>query len=136
MTTAELKRLYPNASESTIKANERLEQAEANHSQPVAELVRSKPQHREIQTLASRPPKQDQRQARAGICRVLIVRYGRKRLDDDNLTASYKGLRDSIAQHLQIDDGDPRIKWNYEQVTIKGATGTHVLITHPTEAKY
>lgn len=125
MNAAEIKRLFPNASESTIKANERLE----NRSQPMAELVRPKPQHREVQTLESRASKQDKRQARAGICRVLIVRYGRRRLDDDNWIASAKGLRDAIAAQLGIDDGDPRIKFDYEQVITKGAIGTHILIT-------
>lgn len=45
----------------------------------------------------------------------IIVRVGPMALDDDNLAISGKHVRDSIAQCLGIDDGDPRLTWRYRQ---------------------
>ncbi len=103
--------------------------AKSHQRQPMVGLVRSEPQHREIQTLASRPPKQKGCKDSSVSCHVLIVRHGRKRLDDDNLIASYKALRDAFALYLGIDDADARIKFQYAQVTTMGATGTNIIIT-------
>lgn len=58
--------------------------------------------------------------------RVTIIRFGHKLLDDDNLSASYKSLRDGIARSLAIDDGDHRIRFEYGQVETRGKTGTIV----------
>ena len=67
--------------------------------------------------------------------RVMITRIGPRRLDDDNLAASAKHVRDGIADALGIDDGDPRIAWMYDQrrcgprdVTLEGY-GVEVCIT-------
>lgn len=46
---------------------------------------------------------------------VTLTRLGKRKLDDDNLAVSAKGVRDQIAHLLGIDDGDERIKWNYAQ---------------------
>jgi len=51
-------------------------------------------------------------------CVVRLVRVGPKRLDSDNLGESFKAIRDGIAYALSIDDGDERIKWEYEQVAV------------------
>ncbi len=119
-------------SEATRRLNPHLFKAEAEKAacvEPMAGLVRSEPQHREVQTLASRSQKQTGRKEGALVCRVLIVRYGRKILDDDNLAASYKGLRDHIATLVSVDDGDSRIKFEYAQVVTRGITGTNVVIS-------
>ncbi len=128
MTTAELKRIYPNASRSTIRANEILEAAK-NIGQPVAGRLQPKLQRVVPQALDCHASKQAKRTKGPVLCHVLINRVGRRTLDDDNLAASYKGLRDSIALRLGIDDGDSRIKFEYAQVMTNGATGTHVIIS-------
>ena len=46
---------------------------------------------------------------------ITITRIGTKSLDTDNLAASAKGIRDGIADWLDIDDGDERLDWRYEQ---------------------
>jgi hypothetical protein len=51
-------------------------------------------------------------------CVVRLTRVGQKRLDDDNLRESFKAVRDAIARIIGIDDGDERIKWEYEQVAV------------------
>lgn len=46
---------------------------------------------------------------------ITMTRIGGKPLDSDNLSGSCKGLRDAVAAWLQIDDGDSRLTWKYEQ---------------------
>ena len=38
--------------------------------------------------------------------RVTMTRYGTRRLDDDNLDAAFKVVRDTVAEWLGVDDGD------------------------------
>lgn len=38
-----------------------------------------------------------------------------KGLDDDNLRSAFKAIRDGIADALRIDDGDRRIRFEYDQ---------------------
>ena len=51
-------------------------------------------------------------------CLVRLVRVGPKRLDPDNLAGSFKHVQDQIAALIGIDDGNERIKWEYEQVAV------------------
>lgn len=46
---------------------------------------------------------------------VRLVRIGKRRMDSDGLAISFKGVRDGIAAAMGIDDGDPRITWQYDQ---------------------
>lgn len=46
---------------------------------------------------------------------VLLERVGANRMDDDNLQAGFKTLRDATASYLGLDDADPRIVWRYAQ---------------------
>ncbi len=46
---------------------------------------------------------------------VTITRVGPKKLDDDNLAASAKYIRDEIARIIGTDDGSPLYTWRYEQ---------------------
>lgn len=46
---------------------------------------------------------------------VLVTRVAPRKLDDDNLRAAAKSVRDGVADWIGIDDGDPRIEWRYEQ---------------------
>ena len=47
---------------------------------------------------------------------VTIGRIAPRKLDDDNLRAAAKSVRDGVADFLGIDDGDARIEWRYEQM--------------------
>jgi ABC-type phosphate/phosphonate transport system substrate-binding protein len=59
---------------------------------------------------------------------VTIIRFGVKELDDDNLAAGAKPLRDGIAASLGVDDADPRVLWQYAQVIEGGRSGVAVKI--------
>jgi hypothetical protein len=48
-------------------------------------------------------------------CVVTLTRIGPRRLDSDNLANGFKAVRDAIAGVLGIDDGDSRIRFEYEQ---------------------
>lgn len=50
-----------------------------------------------------------------GPVRVLLTRIGPRRLDSDNLAGACKAIRDGVADWLGIDDGDPRVTWEYGQ---------------------
>lgn len=60
--------------------------------------------------------------------RVLLVRCSVRYCDDDNLAASCKAIRDQIAAELAINDGDPAIEWEYEQVRTRGSVGCFIRI--------
>lgn len=46
---------------------------------------------------------------------VALTRVAPRALDDDNLRAAAKSVRDGVADWLGIDDGDERIEWLYAQ---------------------
>lgn len=46
---------------------------------------------------------------------ITITRVGPRKLDDDNLAASCKFVRDQIARMVGTDDGSPLYEWQYEQ---------------------
>lgn len=50
---------------------------------------------------------------------VRLTRIGAKVLDGDNLQASFKFVRDQVAEMLGIDDGDSGISFEYEQTVAK-----------------
>ena len=47
--------------------------------------------------------------------RITLTRIAPRRLDSDNVASAFKGLRDGIADALGIDDGSPRLEWQYQQ---------------------
>ena len=49
-------------------------------------------------------------------CVVTLIRVAPRKLDDDNLASGCKAIRDGIADRFGVDDGDPRIRFKYEQV--------------------
>lgn len=51
-------------------------------------------------------------------CTVRLLRIGPKRLDSDNLAGSFKHVQDAIAREIGVDDGDERVKWEYEQCAV------------------
>lgn len=46
---------------------------------------------------------------------ITLTRLAPRALDSDNLAASFKAVRDGIADSLGINDGDERIEWRYAQ---------------------
>lgn len=48
-------------------------------------------------------------------CTITLTRIGKRKLDTDNLAASFKACRDGVADWLGIDDGDERLTWVYAQ---------------------
>lgn len=64
-------------------------------------------------------------------CKITLTRYGIKKIDGhDNLTMAWKASVDGIAcdgtrsrpkGFLEIDDGDPRLTWRYEQFVVPKA---------------
>ena len=44
-----------------------------------------------------------------------LTRVAARKLDDDNLSASFKAVRDQIAEAAGLDDGDARWTWLYAQ---------------------
>lgn len=64
------------------------------------------------------------------VVHVTITSYRKREIDDDNLIAAGKNLRDLIARELSVDDNDKRIRWEYGQVITRGLEETHVRITY------
>lgn len=68
-------------------------------------------------------------------CTVHLIRHGIKEMDFDNLVASFKHIRDAIADHIHPGlqpgqaDNDPNITWIYEQVKCRrDKCGVHLKI--------
>jgi hypothetical protein len=59
---------------------------------------------------------------------VTLTRISGRRMDDDNLAGGFKAVRDAVARWLQVDDGDPRVAWLYQQEPGKGTPAVRVLI--------
>jgi hypothetical protein len=53
---------------------------------------------------------------------VRLVRLSAGELDDDNLRAALKAVRDGVADRLGVADNDPRVRWQYAQERCKRGT--------------
>lgn len=63
---------------------------------------------------------------------VVTMTHVGRRMDGDNLQSAFKGTRDWIAKTiLAVDDGDPRVTWQYEQRP--GKPGVELRIEHGKE---
>lgn len=69
------------------------------------------------------------------IAKVTMTRLGPRRMDDDNLAAAMKAVRDGIADALGVDDGDPRIMWVPRQLTARSRRGVKVEIHYDEKLK-
>lgn len=47
--------------------------------------------------------------------RVTLTRIAPRMLDSDNAVGALKHVRDGVAEVLGVDDGDPRVTWEYAQ---------------------
>lgn len=81
-----------------------------------------------VSALVPRPKAEPRRQERLGVV-VTITSYRRRLLDEDNLIAGCKSLRDGIAASLGVDDADGRVKFECRQQQTDGAEGTLVMIS-------
>jgi hypothetical protein len=117
MTTEELKRLFPNASRSTI----------ARNRSAVGAVV---PAERELDTPSPLVPKRQVRQRGKGRAQIIVtlVACRHREIDDDNSAAGFKPLRDEIAKVLGVDDADGRVQFRYGQVECVGQQGSIVKI--------
>lgn len=59
---------------------------------------------------------------------ISFVRYGKRKLDSDNLQGAFKAVRDGVADALNINDGSDLIKWHYSQETT-GAYAIRIIVT-------
>lgn len=117
MTHEDLKRLFPNASQSTLRRNA---VAVGGLQTEVAESdQRSKKQHRQLATSKG-----------CVAIRIEITSYRRRLLDaHDNLAFSFKRVTDRIAADLGVQDNDERIEWRFYQVKTDGDEGCTVRIS-------
>lgn len=109
---------------SLAKADE--EKAACNER--VRRVVDTITQQNALPALVEKPQARRVRKGRVAIV-VTIISYRPGELDEDNLIAGAKPLRDSIAKSLGLDDADKRLRFEYGQFQTRGATGTHVLIS-------
>lgn len=119
MTPDEIKRLFPNASRSTILRNLGGLPAETGERQEPASLVSQASGHQ------SRPKRLAKGRVRI---RIGLIRVSCHELDYDGLVSACKPLRDAIAASLHIDDGDARIRFSYAQLQCGGRPGVIVKI--------
>lgn len=115
-----MKSEFPNASDSFKRLNPHLFGA-------VGGLRNKKPEPNPLRALEQKPKARSGR-ARRILFSIEIVSARRRLLDDDNLAAGAKGLRDSVAASCGIDDNDPRVEWIYHQIKTRGKPGTIVKI--------
>lgn len=47
--------------------------------------------------------------------RITLTRFAPRQLDSDNLAASFKAVRDGVADWLRVDDGHTSLQWIYGQ---------------------
>lgn len=51
----------------------------------------------------------------AAPCAVSLTREAPRAMDGDGLQASFKAIRDGVADALGVNDNDPRVSWQYAQ---------------------
>lgn len=59
---------------------------------------------------------------------ITFTRLGGKKLDDDNLSGSFKAVRDALCRRLGRDDGDEGLTFHYRQDSGNGPKGVRIRI--------
>ena len=96
----------------------------------VGALQASVPKPAIVPALESGKGQQRQRKVRLNI-RVFIIQFRKRLLDRiDNRNSACKGLIDSIAKTVRLDDNDSRITWQIEQIKTNGEEGCVVKIEY------
>ena len=116
MNREQILRIWPHASESTIRRN--LDVC------PVA------PSIGEQTTLCTLDKGIQKRQKGKGSVEIVVslITCRRRELDDDGNVAALKPLRDAIAESLLLDDADKRIRFQYSQIETRAIQGVIVMI--------
>ena len=78
-------------------------------------------------SLDCQKPRREKRKGRVAVV-VSIIAFRAREIDEDNLIAGLKWLKDSIAATLGLDDGDRRIRWEFGQCETRGEQGVIVKI--------
>jgi hypothetical protein len=47
--------------------------------------------------------------------RIILTRFGKRKMDSDNLAGSFKHVQDALAKIIGIDDGSDKLTWVYRQ---------------------
>ena len=87
---------------------------------PMRRSSRAKRQRRDVYYCWRAQPDGPKEELRArvkagGRLAVTLIRYAKRPLDDDNLRAALKHVRDEVAARLDVDDADSRVDWRYGQ---------------------
>jgi hypothetical protein len=93
----------------------------------VGQLEPKKRKQNKVAALESRPPRVQRGMEGVGIL-VTFHNHRKHIIDDDNLIGGLKHLRDAVAKSLGVDDGDPVIKFQYNQTETRGREGVIVHI--------
>ena len=118
MTLDELRTRYPHASASFLRRN-----ADAS----MAPLPDRDAKHRTGRTL-EQAHKRPAQSTRGPAYRVAFISIRARELDDDNLVAGCKQLRDVVAAHLGLADDKKSIRFSYGQMVSQGEQGTIIMI--------
>lgn len=100
------------------------------HLFPVGAVGATKSKPDKVRSLGDKPS--SHKSSKSGVVFIIaFVPFCKRATDDDNRgSGPYKGLRDSIARTLGVDDGDPRLRFEYHPPVItRGATGTQIIIS-------
>ncbi len=101
---------------------------EQNSCSAMGGLGSASAQHAPLSTLVQGV--QEPARGKEGVAiRITLISCRRKLLDaHDNLPYAMKPICDAIAASIGLDDADPRIQWQYEQILTKGEPGVLVHI--------
>jgi hypothetical protein len=116
MNREQILRIWPHASESTIRRNLDVCAMDPNLGQQTA-----------IRALDKGIQKRQKGKGSVEIV-VSLITCRRRELDDDGNVAALKPLRDAIAESLLLDDADKRIRFQYSQIETRTIQGVIVMI--------
>lgn len=116
MNREQILRIWPHASESTIRRNLDVCPVDSGPGQQTA--------------LRSLDKGIQKRQKGKGSVEIVVslVTCRRRELDDDGNVAALKPLRDAIAESLLLDDADKRIRFQYSQIETRASQGVVVTV--------
>lgn len=116
-----MKQLPQNASEAVRRLNPHLWPGRP----PLGGVETSQPKSTPAQALARGSSRPQKRKGSVDAI-ITLVACRHRLLDSDNNAASFKPLRDAVAETIGIDDGSNRIRWEHEQIETKGEQGVIV----------
>lgn len=114
-------------SEEVWKLSPELQKAAQGHVDPPGRLPDSE-RAQPAGSLGQSAPKRPPSKRRLVIC-VEIIALRNRSIDDDNLIAGAKHLRDCIATSLGLDDKDKRFRWRYGFCQTEGREQTIVRVS-------